>query len=663
MFAYRTPGVYFEWPDVVPPAISLRRTDIAGFVGIAAAGPLHHPVKIESWTQFVSTFGPHIPQGYLAYAVEGFFANGGQTCWVVRLADPQAAQPAKLDLLDDSGNPTLRLSAHYPGLGVPNPGTWANQLAVYVTRSSADRFGLRLALPDGRQEVWTNLTMEKSANTTGQSRHPRYVEAVLNDSASGSRLVQATDLASPAKNTLPSLKDGPWRLQGGQDGLAPSVVLLDQAGWPTLRLVTKGARPYGHTVSISATPGKAAQFSLTIDGEKFNDLTMHSDQANYVVTVLNDRRNGSKLVVAQDLQSESSHSDSIPVQVSTRLQGGLSPEHFNRKGNTTDEDWGLAALERIDAVSIVAMPDIMSAPVTERRRKQALINCAVLTEHPTLPPAPEVPLEFPPHFDTDEALVSHLQFTLVAHCERLKDRVAILDLLRSQVVADTELPAVVDWRNQFDTKYAALYYPWLRVPDPLALEGLLRTIPPCGHLAGIYARIDRFVGVHKPPANELVEGVRDVSASVDDRVHGLLNDESINVIRAFNGRGLRIAGARTLSSDIEWRYVNVRRLVSMIAEAIDEETQWIVFEPNNNRLWLDISRVTRSFLRRLWRRGMLDGEAEEEAFSVRCDRETNPPHQLDQGRVVAEIGLNLPWPAEFVIVRIGKTENGLEILD
>ena len=416
MFAYRTPGVYFEWPDVVPPAIGPHRTDITGFVGIAAAGPLHRPVKIESWTQFISTFGPHIPQGYLAYAVEGFFANGGQTCWVVRVANPQQAQPAWLELLDDADNPTLRLSAHYPELDVPNPGTWANQLAVYVTRSSADRFGLRLILPDGRQEVWTNLTMEASADKVSQSRHPRYVETVLNDPANGSRLIKATNLTSPSQNNTPSLKGGPWRLQGGQDGLAPAVVLMDQADRPTLRLVTKGARPHGQTVSISARPGSRNQFSLTIDGEKFNGLSMESDRPNYVVTVLNDRRDGSKLVVAQDLQSASSCADKMPAQVSTGLQGGLNPEHFNRKGSTAEADWGLATLERIDAVSIVAMPDIMSTPVIERQRKQTPTNCAILTEQPSLPPAPVVPLEFPPHFDTDEALISHLQFTLVAHC-------------------------------------------------------------------------------------------------------------------------------------------------------------------------------------------------------------------------------------------------------
>ena len=142
MFAYRTPGVYFEWQDPEPPVIGRRRTDIAGFVGIAASGPLHHPVRIESWTQFVSTFGAHIPQGYLAYAVEGFFANGGHTCYVVRVANPELASPASLCLRDGCGN-VIRLTA-------TSPGTWGQAIEVLVTSERDDCFALTLRLDDGQ---------------------------------------------------------------------------------------------------------------------------------------------------------------------------------------------------------------------------------------------------------------------------------------------------------------------------------------------------------------------------------------------------------------------------------------------------------------------------------------------------------------------------------
>src|SRR5512133_1977197 len=151
MYSYRTPGVRFEWLDP-PPLVMGRRTDIGGFVGIAARGPLHQAIQIESWTQFTSTFGGHIPQGYLAYAVEGFFGNGGHTCWVVRAADPAASAEASLDLYDDRGSPVLRLQAR-------TPGTWGEDVIVTVARTAPDRFSLTLQTSDGGIELWRNLTM------------------------------------------------------------------------------------------------------------------------------------------------------------------------------------------------------------------------------------------------------------------------------------------------------------------------------------------------------------------------------------------------------------------------------------------------------------------------------------------------------------------------
>jgi len=201
------------------------------------------------------------------------------------------------------------------------------------------------------------------------------------------------------------------------------------------------------------------------------------------------------------------------------------------------------------------------------------------------------------------------------------------------------------------------------MPDPLRLEGLLRAVPPSGHIAGIYARGDQRVGVHKPPANETLVAVNDVQPQIDDRAHAQLTDQSVNVIRYCNGRGIRVAGARTLSNDLNWRYVNVRRLMIMIEEAIDEATQWTVFEPNNQDLWRDIDRVARSFLDGLWRRGMLDGATAADAYDVRCDETTNPPEETNAGRVTCLIGVQPPWPAEFVVVRIGKTEGGTEIAE
>src|SRR6185369_12593304 len=158
--------------------------------------------------------------------------------------------------------------------------------------------------------------------------------------------------------------------------------------------------------------------------------------------------------------------------------------------------------------------------------------------------------------------------------------------------------SILKWLKQIniDSSYAALYYPWLRVPDPNGRPGDLRDIPPSGHVAGVYARVEKIFGPHKPPANELLASVQDVSVAVEDVIHGVLNEKQINVVRAYAGRGLRVAGARTLSSDSQWLYMNVRRLLIMIERSIDAGTQWIPFEPNNPRMWLDTERVITSFL-------------------------------------------------------------------
>ena len=208
---------------------------------------------------------------------------------------------------------------------------------------------------------------------------------------------------------------------------------------------------------------------------------------------------------------------------------------------------------------------------------------------------------------------------------------------------------------------AALYHPWVAVRDPLAINGLVRVIPPSGHVAGMFARVDRLRGVHKPPANEVLEGVFDVAEVIDDAAHGLLNEQAVNAIRIVPGRGVLVLGARTLSLDYRWRYVNVRRLFTMIAEALDGSMQWAVFEPNNPQLWRHVDRAVRGFLERLYRLGMLDGATSDDAYTVRCDESTNPPESTDAGRLTCVVGLQPPYPAEFVVVRIGVTRSGIQV--
>jgi hypothetical protein len=208
----------------------------------------------------------------------------------------------------------------------------------------------------------------------------------------------------------------------------------------------------------------------------------------------------------------------------------------------------------------------------------------------------------------------------------------------------------------YDSKFAALYYPWIEVMDPLSKSPIL--IPPSGHVAGIWARTDATRGVHKAPANEVVLGANGLGFQVTGEEQGGLNQVGINCIRSFPGRGIRVWGARTLSSDPEWRYLNVRRLFNYVSESIMNGTQWAVFEPNDQRLWTQLRISTANFLTRVWRDGALFGSTLAEAFYVKCDAETNPPDVVEAGQVVVEVGIAPVKPAEFVIFRISQFTGG-----
>jgi phage tail sheath protein FI len=243
---------------------------------------------------------------------------------------------------------------------------------------------------------------------------------------------------------------------------------------------------------------------------------------------------------------------------------------------------------------------------------------------------------------------------LIGHCERLRYRMAIVD-----PPPDQSISGIRQFRSQFDSTYAALYYPWLEILDPNARPDPGTPppripLPPSGFVAGIYARSDIERGVHKAPANEVLLGLTRFQANVTFDRQAVLNPEGINALRFFEGRANRVWGARTMSSDPEWKYVNVRRLFIYLEHSIDKATQWAVFEPNNERLWASIRQTIEDFLRVVWRSGALMGTRAEEAFFVRCDRTTMSQNDLDNGRLICLIGVAPTYPAEFVIFRIGQ---------
>jgi phage tail sheath protein FI len=201
-----------------------------------------------------------------------------------------------------------------------------------------------------------------------------------------------------------------------------------------------------------------------------------------------------------------------------------------------------------------------------------------------------------------------------------------------------------------DSKYAAFYYPWILTSDPRS--GARKLIPPGGHVLGVYARSDTERGVFKAPANEIVRGALELHDDINDDLQGVLNPKGVNAIRSFPGRGIRVWGARTISSDALWKYVSVRRLFIFLERSIYEGTQWVVFEPNDDKLWARVVDTIRLFLRTQWRLGALFGRTEQEAFFITCDRTTMTQDDILNGRLICEIGIAPVRPAEFVIFRI-----------
>jgi uncharacterized protein len=287
----------------------------------------------------------------------------------------------------------------------------------------------------------------------------------------------------------------------------------------------------------------------------------------------------------------------------TDAYNGLSVADFVGTDGGSGLRTGIVALEDIDEIAICAVPGVWSGTV---------------------------------------------ESALITHCELLKDRFAILD---PQDGLDIE--GIQTFREVFDTRYAALYYPWLVANDPST--SLDVEVPPSGHIAGIYARVDNERGVHKAPANVVIRGIRlndGIAQDVTKRHQDLLNPKGINAIRFFPGLGQRVWGARTLSSDASWKYINVRRLFLFIEESIEEGTQWVVFEPNDESLWALVRQTVANFLTTVWRSGALAGTTADEAFFVACDRSTMTEDDIANGRLICVIGVAPVFPAEFVIFRI-----------
>ncbi|MDX3575433.1 phage tail sheath family protein [Streptomyces sp. FL07-04A] len=401
-----------------------------------------------------------------------------------------------------------------------------------------------------------------------------------------------------------------------------------------------GVDAAGTTVEVSHPEGDNApedRFKLVVsqDGKtvETHDVSTRKNAKNYVVTQV---KTGSTRIAVEEAVAQGALTRPAAQKVALLpaapapapataavLPAEISPQEYI--GDAAART-GFGGLEAVDEVTMVAVPDLMAA------YEQGLI---------------------------DAEGVKGVQLAMITHCELMGDRMAVLDPL-----PELTPQQVSRWRQEeagYDSKYAALYYPWIKAFDPAS--GKNRLMPPSGHVVGVWSRNDGERGVHKAPANEVVRGALDLAVNVTKGEQDLLNPIGVNCIRAFPGRGIRIWGARTLSSDAAWRYINVRRLFNYLEESILLGTQWVVFEPNDIRLWGTIRRNISAFLREEWRRGALFGASAAEAFYVKCDDETNTPDSIDAGQVICEIGICPVKPAEFVVFRLSQFSDSTSLVD
>lgn len=429
--------------------------------------------------------------------------------------------------------------------------------------------------------------------------------------------------------SAPALPVAAAEINAGPDGAAPAYRI-------TAKESGDGAN--GLTVEVQdATEGDQSEtFKLVVRRgdqqlESFDNLSTKRGRS-HVSTLVNAQ---SKLITVEEVATGGPLERRPATGATVALEGGAaSPVQATPPAHLSADDYvgdpadrtGFAGLEAIEEVTMLSVPDLMAA------YQQGLI---------------------------DAEGVQAVQLAMIAHCELMGDRLAILD-----PPPGLNAQQVKEWRVDkagYDSKQAALYWPWLKIFDPAT--GHNTYVPPSGHMAGIWARNDATRGVHKAPANEVVRGAITLETNITKSEHDLLNPSGINVIRSFPGRGIRVWGARTLSSDPAWRYINVRRLFNYLEESILGGTQWVVFEPNDYDLWQRIRRTISAFLVRQWRDGALFGATPDDAFYVKCDAETNPAEFIDAGQVTCEIGIAPVKPAEFVVFRLAQYSGGASLTE
>jgi phage tail sheath protein FI len=633
---YLSPGVYIEEVSFRPKSIEGVSTSVAAFIGPTRFGPTSGPPELlTSFADFSRIYGGldqlqfDAPAGaqtpaqdnYMAHAVRAFFNNGGTMLYVTRVfetTDPASTDPDQDKASLPIGSPLsgVTLRARFPGVAgcmrcvfsvkatpnllvaVANAPTQAQRVSGVQVN---DVVYIKLAPGAATGTVNEGLYDVVASGDTLAYSSPTFSQIQLGDLNPSIHRVHRITLSVRARRAGLFEDEEVW------PDLAPSP--LGRNAVTSLFTDVPKARAQYLTIPFAID----SQYALT-GAQLILALIPQSilDQVSLSLTTNDDLRQYS-----QPLQRPGPAALEIAYTLAGGDDGRLPTAESYIGDDSGTEKTGLKTFEDVDEISIVAAPGHS-------------FNYDVDQEHANQ--------------------IVQIVESLITHCETMRYRVAVLDAPNNEVVSDVQT-----FRGKFDSEYAALYYPWITLVDPLDPDGRREIeVPPSGFVAGIYARTDVQYGVFKAPANEVVLGAIGFEMLLNKAQQDVLNPQGINCFRFFPDRGFRLWGARTISSDPDWKYISVRRYFAYLEHSIDKGTQWAVFENNNDRLWANIEQTVTDFLTNEWRNGALLGTKPAEAFFVRCDRSTMTQNDLDNGRLVCLIGVAVVKPAEFVIFRIGQ---------
>jgi uncharacterized protein len=632
---YLAPGVYVEETSFRAKSIEGVSTTTTGFVGPTRYGPLDlEPEIITSLVEFERTYGGrerlHFEEtdgtvteidNYMWHAARAFFEEGGKRLYVSRVYSGSGSPP-EFGFASGSigGSPRIPVRARFPGragdarviftfnvgqnvlvdedpfagTGVPGVGALRNRDVVMIldrlSPPSLSSRGFFLALHSPQADSW------RFSSTGDENDSPTTRLEDLDPRAVEIRVITVAVTVQPfTAGSVPYIEtDMPLDPQHRRGDTPDSLFDIFAVFIPNLNRA--------RTVPIVIENAAGFENGLQVLDALLDDPAGPDSPPMGLERALESRVDST---AARSLEVVLEGGNDGIRPRATAYEGAVDP--------TTDRKTGLLQFEDLEDISIVAAPG--STFGYESADYSAQARTALRQ--------------------------------LIAHAARMRYRIAVVDCGDDQSIGQVRA-----MRAQLDSSYAALYYPWVRVLDPLTQREVF--IPPSGFVAGIYARNDVNRAVYKAPANEVVNLALGFERFLNKSQQEVLNPEGINCFRFFEGRGMRLWGARTLSSDPEWKYVNLRRYFAYLERSIDKGTQWAVFEPNGEQLWANVRRTVEDFLLNEWQNGALLGEKPDKAFFVKCDRSTMSQNDLDNGRLICLIGVAPLRPAEFVVFRIGQ---------